>query len=585
MANAFCFIAGLYSLFSNLCSYMDLINLSNYNYPSSKDSELTYIPIFATTDMHGYAFTRKVLDNNYGGVSLQYSFLEVLRREWGDRLLYFDSGDKFQGGVESTFSNGSIMSQFYNFAKLDLSVLGNHEFDNTLEFLKDKLTEINSTCLTTNLYSVETKEYLQLPHSQKSKIFELQGGIRIGVIGYTPDYKYSDETYKVIEFKKFEVIIEEAKRLKELKDAGKIDAIILMIHEGLLYCKDITFDINVFFNKTKRQYKDHCRGTALTDLLEGEGKDLIDAVVGGHVHQPGYYWVNDIPIVHSSDKGRYFQLLYLPFKERTLVKDKIVIEGPVPVCERISEKTKRCEFSDRKDKMYYYYYHNYLIRFNKEVQEKVLKQYEAEMNKYNEYVCTNNIQNLTRGVSENPLGNLLCDILRTQVKANVAVLNNGCFRSTWNEGELYVEHIFDMNPFKNTIVTFDMTGEELTTLMRQFLMKDLSKYQSGGLLMIFKKGEMISLTTMTNESIKKDKLYKVTSHNHFFTSKEYNEMKNKGLYIEKNIEDHGLMTTIVTQGLKEIKEINEQDFWESDPMKRRVVILNEDNENDITDLD
>ena len=36
-----------------------------------------------------------------------------MSNEWKDRLLYFDTGDQFQGGIEGYISKGRIMMDFY----------------------------------------------------------------------------------------------------------------------------------------------------------------------------------------------------------------------------------------------------------------------------------------------------------------------------------------------------------------------------------------------------------------------------------------------------------------------------------------
>ena len=42
--------------------------------------------------------------------------------------MYFDGGDEFQGGVESSVrvSSGQIMTEFYNAIEVDGSAIGNH---------------------------------------------------------------------------------------------------------------------------------------------------------------------------------------------------------------------------------------------------------------------------------------------------------------------------------------------------------------------------------------------------------------------------------------------------------------------------
>ena len=54
--------------------------------------------------------------------------IETLRGEYGGSLLYFDAGDQFQGGIESSslVSSGQIMNDFYNSIGLEAAAIGNH---------------------------------------------------------------------------------------------------------------------------------------------------------------------------------------------------------------------------------------------------------------------------------------------------------------------------------------------------------------------------------------------------------------------------------------------------------------------------
>ena len=36
-------------------------------------------------------------------------YINLLREQWGDRFIWLDAGDQFQGAMENTLSNGSII--------------------------------------------------------------------------------------------------------------------------------------------------------------------------------------------------------------------------------------------------------------------------------------------------------------------------------------------------------------------------------------------------------------------------------------------------------------------------------------------
>ena len=119
---------------SSLSEDEDLINLSDYTYPKPTDVSYIYIPILSTNDLHGGIFPNIYSDINKkkysnGGGNYLYSYKKILEEEWGDRLIWLDAGDQFQGTMECMLSDCLIMKDFYNKAGLEAITLGNHDFD------------------------------------------------------------------------------------------------------------------------------------------------------------------------------------------------------------------------------------------------------------------------------------------------------------------------------------------------------------------------------------------------------------------------------------------------------------------------
>ena len=107
--------------------------------PTPDDPDIYYIPIMHTNDIHGSFYPKKVLlPNNelyyIGGLEYMGKYASIMAEEWGERFLYFDTGDQFQGGVEGFISNGNIMMDFFNKLEVEKSVIGNHEFDYGIPF-------------------------------------------------------------------------------------------------------------------------------------------------------------------------------------------------------------------------------------------------------------------------------------------------------------------------------------------------------------------------------------------------------------------------------------------------------------------
>src|SRR5262245_10668864 len=86
------------------------------------------LSIVGTTDVHGNIFPR----GGRGGVALLAGYVNNLRAARaadGGAVLLVDSGDTYQGGIESNLSEGRLVVDAYNAMGYTAAAIGNHEFD------------------------------------------------------------------------------------------------------------------------------------------------------------------------------------------------------------------------------------------------------------------------------------------------------------------------------------------------------------------------------------------------------------------------------------------------------------------------
>src|SRR5437879_5853473 len=89
---------------------------------------LVTLSIVGTSDLHGAAFS----GNGLGGLPLLAGYvnnLRAVRASDGGAVLLVDSGDTFQGGIESNLSEGAIVIDAYNAMGYSAEAVGNHDFD------------------------------------------------------------------------------------------------------------------------------------------------------------------------------------------------------------------------------------------------------------------------------------------------------------------------------------------------------------------------------------------------------------------------------------------------------------------------
>ena len=86
------------------------------------------LSVVATTDLHGNLAPR----DGRGGLAAFGGYvrnLRAARADDGGALLLVDSGDTFQGGIESDLSEGAVIVDAYAALGYAAAAIGNHEFD------------------------------------------------------------------------------------------------------------------------------------------------------------------------------------------------------------------------------------------------------------------------------------------------------------------------------------------------------------------------------------------------------------------------------------------------------------------------
>ena len=101
------------------------------------------------------------------------------------------------------------------------------------------------------------------------------------------------------------------------------------------------------YNKTSKQPLCE-KNSIIYKLLNNIGPDLIDGIIVGDSKCDVHQWVNGIKIISTRDRARSLNIMYLPFKKNDddkyfLIKDRIKIEGPLPLCEKVFNNLKHCE--------------------------------------------------------------------------------------------------------------------------------------------------------------------------------------------------------------------------------------------------
>jgi len=190
-----------------------------------------------------------------GGFLRRIAMLKEERAKHPD-LLYFDSGDFFQGSAYFTMFKGDVEVGLMNQMGIDASTIGNHEFDFGLENMARVFKQANFPILCANYDFTGTV----MEGICKPWIIIKRNGLKIGVFAVCPKLKglVSDKNCVGVKYlDPAKVALETATMLKQQQ---KCDMVICISHLG--------WNIN--------------RGGDDQYMIQGSRN--IDLVLGGHSH-------------------------------------------------------------------------------------------------------------------------------------------------------------------------------------------------------------------------------------------------------------------------------------------------------------
>ncbi|WP_028546129.1 bifunctional metallophosphatase/5'-nucleotidase [Paenibacillus taiwanensis] len=206
----------------------------------SKDQqhESNTIAILHTSDIHGTVLPYRYADQMpiEAGLSNISTVIKELRRQYKDSI-YVDNGDLLQG-TPLTYYHARInpdlpnpLTACMNLLQPDAVVVGNHEFNYGLSYLRQAVKESKFPWLSANLLEESNREPIfGVPYITK----ELPVGIKIGVLGLTTSYIPNWELPQHIAGIHFECVVQAAKRwVKVLREEEHVDLVVVSYHGGL----------------------------------------------------------------------------------------------------------------------------------------------------------------------------------------------------------------------------------------------------------------------------------------------------------------------------------------------------------------
>jgi 2',3'-cyclic-nucleotide 2'-phosphodiesterase (5'-nucleotidase family) len=351
-----------------------------------------------------------------------------------------DSGDMFTGTL-SRLTEGEALLEMMTLMRYDALGVGNHEFDYGWQAFERGITRVPFPTLCCNVRYRGHRTRFCRP----STLLE-RNGVRLGVVGVM-GMKAATRTImpsKVAELEFTDPVEETRAAVRALRET--VDVVVVLAHQGLPGPM-----------QTDAEADPEVQRPLDEDLAFCAAVPGIDVYIAAHSHHG-----LEQPIVHPDTRtlitqtygyGTRLGRIRLAVDGRRVVRHEIdllkVWSDQLPPHPAVAARVAhyRAAVADR-------------------IGPPIGRAAERLTRKYHR---------------ESPLGSFCADAMRARARAEVAVTNAGGLRADLPQGELDLGHVLDAFPFLNDLVTVELDGRALTTVLEQGFSLEAGMVQVSGL--------------------------------------------------------------------------------------------------------
>lgn len=266
--------------------------------------------ILSTSDVHGNIyptnFATKDAYNPFGYLK-DIAMIKQIRQQYPDDIVvYIENGDFIEGAPMSSYAFKTqatdhfdqMFKELTQEAEADVGILGNHEFNYGIDYIKQVWQDVTYPLLSANI--LEDGQPLFAPYT----VIEKQG-VKIGIVGVTTQYIPHWEEPEHVKHLTFQSALTVAQKYVA-QPRPVVDVVILAYHGG--------FEADLETGQPTE-----------TDTGENEGYKLltqipgVDAVVTGHQHRQIATIVNGIPTTQPGYRGEKIGQIILDLDENKQV--------------------------------------------------------------------------------------------------------------------------------------------------------------------------------------------------------------------------------------------------------------------------
>jgi 2',3'-cyclic-nucleotide 2'-phosphodiesterase (5'-nucleotidase family) len=385
------------------------------------------LTILHTNDMHGSFIPHEAswVKSNpkplVGGFNELTAAVDSLRSIYPDALL-LDAGDVMTGNpiCDITYhgAQGGMLIEMMNRIGYDARCPGNHDLDISQENLRNLAAIARFPAVSANLVNDNNEQIL----GNRDYVILERAGLRIGIIGLISQRLTSLVNQSNLTGVRVLSPTETVQRLVNELDP-KTDLLIALTHEGV------------------------DDDSALAEAVNG-----LDVIVGGHSHtrlrEPKV--VNSVVIVQAGVNCENLGILRL-----TVSNDRAATHSGELLQLWPSEGKRPTRLSGMIDSA------------------------ETEIDReYNEVIAQLK-EDWRRGGVESNVGNFVLEAQREAAGGEVSFMNAGGIRRNVSAGPLTKRELYEVFPFRNVLVTFQLSGRELRNVMTHILTKNPGTLVSG----------------------------------------------------------------------------------------------------------
>lgn len=407
-----------------------------------------HIVILGTTDMHGRIFPVDYYTNKYDNVGIAKiaTLVREARRNDPD-LLLLDSGDTIQGTPLEYIHNRrnntppDPMMLSMSALRYDAMAVGNHEYNFGLKVVEKARGEARFPWLSANTYDKGTDK----THYQPYIVKEVQG-VRVGILGLTtpgiPNWE-NPPNYEGLEF--HETVSEAKKWVPMLRDKEKADVVVIAMHMGL------EEDIRTGIPSPSQVPNENA---ALTIARQVPG---VDVILMGHTHRdtPNLV-VNGVLLTQANRWASHVARADLYLEKNSEGRWQIIMKSSRTI--PVTEKTE----------------------LDPEI-AKLGEPYDKETQAWLGRAIGESTEALTSQGCRFHDTAIIDLIQRVQLEAGQADISMAaCFNPSAQipKGQVTVRDIAGLYEYENTLVTLELTGQQVKDALEQSA-KYFKEFQPG----------------------------------------------------------------------------------------------------------